>query len=115
MIKCSLFTATGRAAISLRRYVTGPDIHCPSPMGYHDASHHIQDAPVEQLREHGYWNTPRGMTINTFVTPEDEAAEKIREEAYQLRLDEAVAALKAVVGPTITITLSNEFGGSRVV
>jgi FPC/CPF motif-containing protein YcgG len=47
-------------------------------------------------------------SINTFESPEDAAAE----QAYNDMLGEAIQSLKALVGPDIKVTLTNEFGAS---
>lgn len=49
-----------------------------------------------------------------FLTPEELAADCALESAHGTLLNEAIQRVKDLVGPGVTVTISNEFGASVV-
>jgi hypothetical protein len=57
MTKCFLVTATTRAALSLRRYISSAELKCPRE-GYHNALMFIQNVDIK-FDPRGYWDADR--------------------------------------------------------
>lgn len=54
----------------------------------------------------------QSTSTNRFLTPEEVAADLAADQAYQAMLGEKIQSLKDLIGPSIKVTLTNEFGAS---